>query len=222
MISRVTSMSSNNTKRALLITFFVVAMCMPPYIFFSNRGGLSVLSGLSFNQTLKTIFPMLGMYAFTFVTMQVIIANNLRWLKKIWHKILTFHRAEGIFALMFALLHPGFILLGFGINNYLHFNYLSNSSLKPWLIPSYTALFILICTVTTAFLAWRGMNIPFWRKLHRLNYLVFALVWIHSSFIGTDTPTIFARGLWLLYLMLVVVSVAARYKLLDHLKREPA
>ena len=113
--------------------------------------------------------------------------------------------------MLFAVLHPTFILIGFGLVSYLHLRFVT-ANLRWWLIPSYTALTILLGTVITASLAWQGMNIPWWRKLHRLNYLVFALVWVHSWFIGTDTPTRLLRTVWVVYLLAVIISVIGKYR----------
>jgi len=161
--------------------------------------------------SLRLMFPLLGLYAFTFVSWQLLVATNVRWLRKLWPRVINFHRFQGGFALLFAVLHPTFILIGFGLVNYLHFRFVS-PNLRWWLIPSYTALIILLGTVTTAYLAWRGMNIPWWRRLHKLNYLVFALVWLHSWFIGTDTRTPLVRWVWIAYLLLVTFSIIGKYR----------
>jgi predicted ferric reductase len=160
---------------------------------------------------LQLAFPLLGLYAFTFVTWQVLLATNLYWLRRVWPQLIKFHRFQGSFALLFAVSHPLFILVGFGLIADLHFGYVA-PGLRWWLLPGYTALTILLGTTGTALLAWRGMNIQWWRKLHRLNYLAFALVWLHSWFIGTDTRTSLLRVVWLTYLLLVTVSVLGKYR----------
>jgi predicted ferric reductase len=197
--------------KTVLLSLYLGGLILPDYIFFHDRGGTAFLHMADFRDSLRLIFPLLGLYAFTLVTWQVLIATNLRWLRKLWPRIINFHHFEGGFALLFAVLHPTFILIGFGLVNYLHFRFVS-PHLRWWLIPSYTALTILIGTVITASLAWRGMNIPWWRKLHRLNYLVFILVWLHSWFIGTDTRTRLLRWIWIVYLLLVTVSVIGKYR----------
>jgi predicted ferric reductase len=204
-------MSRGVIFKAGLLGLYIAALCLPLYVFFHDRGGTAFLHMADLRDSLRLVFPLLGLYAFTFVTWQVLIATNLRWLRKLWPRVINFHRFQGGFALLFAVLHPTFILIGFGLANYLHFRFVS-PNLRWWLLPSYTALTILLLTVTTAFLAWQGMNIPWWRKLHRLNYLVFALVWLHSWFIGTDTRTRLLRWIWIVYLLLVTVSVIGKYR----------
>jgi DMSO/TMAO reductase YedYZ heme-binding membrane subunit len=190
------------------------AFALPAYAFFHDRVGTGALTGLHGRSILQVFFPLIGLYAFTLVTAQVLVATNLRWLTKLWPGVIRYHRAQGIFALLFAILHPVFILAGFGLASLLAIGFV-RPGLAGWLIPSYTALAILLLTVVTALLAWSGRRVSWWRGVHRLNYLVFALVWLHSWFIGTDTPTRLLRVLWIVYLVLVVASAVGRYRARD-------
>jgi predicted ferric reductase len=203
-------MSSKHLGQVLLAGLYGAALLLPLYIFFNDRGGVTFFEGAGPRAVLKLFFPLLGLYAFTFVTFQVLIATNLRWLRRFWRGIVRFHRTQGSFALLFAVLHPGFILLGYGAAKYLSFRYVTSNQVW-WLLPAYIALIILLLTAGTALLAWYGKDIPWWRKLHKLNYLVFALVWLHSWFIGTDTQLTTLRAVWLVYFIIVMVSVAGKY-----------
>jgi predicted ferric reductase len=203
-------MSSKTAAKIGLSGIYIAGLLLPLYIFFHDRGGTAWLHGLDVRTEFQLLFPLLGLYAFTFVTWQILITTNLRWLRRLWPRILNLHRFQGSFALLFAVTHPAFIALGFGLSTYIHYRFTA-PSLRIWLVPAYTALTILLATTLTALLAWRGMNIPWWRKLHRLNYLVFALVWLHSWFIGSDLHTTFLRTIWLAYLLLVIASSACKY-----------
>ena len=198
-----------------VLVFYGVALCLPAYIFLHDRGGMLFLPKGTITDQLQQLFPLLGLYAFTFVSLQVLLATNLYWLRRYWPHAIKLHRFQGMFALLFAVLHPTFILLGYGIINYLHFRYVA-PNLRWWLLPAYTALTVLLGTTLTALLAWRGMDIPWWRKLHRLNYAVFGLAWLHSWFIGTDTQLPQVRYVWLVYLLLVLASTAGKYRRLWH------
>lgn len=203
-------MWTKQLAKAALTVLYILALLLPLYIFFHDRGGAAWLHGLTLKADFQLLFPLIGLYAFTFVAWQVLLATNLRWLRKLWPRVINFHRFQGSFALLFATLHPTFILIGYGIANYVHYRFVANPQ-KWWLLPAYTALTIMWLTVLTATLAWYGRNIPWWRKLHRLNYLVFALVWLHSWFIGSDVRTTFLKVIWLAYLVAVIASVAGRY-----------
>ncbi len=201
--------SASAAARIAVLVVYAGGLTLPAYAFFHDRGGASALDGLSGRPLLQVLFPLVGLYAFTFVTAQVLITTNLRWLTLLWPGVIHYHRAQGIFALVFALAHPLFILAGFGVATFLATGFV-RPALAGWLIPAYTALALLLLTVTTALLAWSGRRLTWWRTVHRLNYLVFALVWIHSWFIGTDTHTGLVRTVWLVYLAVVVASTAGR------------
>lgn len=203
-------MSGKNLFRTAGLALYLTGLLLPLYVFFHDRGGSAFLHWLSLRTEFRLIFPLIGLYAFTFVTWQILITTNLRWLRRLWPNILNFHRFQGSFALLFALVHPTFILIGYGLSTYIHYRFVA-PSLRWWLVPAYVGLTVLIFTTGTALLAWRGRNIPWWRKLHRFNYLVFALVWLHSWFIGTDTRMTLLRKVWLLYLAAVLVSVFGKY-----------
>ena len=203
------------TARAIRVTIlfgFALALAIPAYAFFHDRNGTAFLAGVRGRAVAQVVFPLVGLYAFTFVTAQVLIATNLWWLTRLWPGIIRYHRAQGVFTLLFAVLHPLFILVGFGLASMLSSIGFVQPGLGRWLIPGYTALAILGLTVATALLAWSGRQLSWWRNVHRLNYLVFALVWVHSWFIGTDTPTDLLRAVWVTYLVLVIGSTVGRYR----------
>jgi DMSO/TMAO reductase YedYZ heme-binding membrane subunit len=207
---------SGSALRASVLFGFALALAIPVYAFFHDRNGTTFLTGVHGKAVLQAFFPLVGLYAFTFVTAQVLIATNLWWLTRLWPGIIRYHRAQGVFALLFAVLHPLFILVGFGLASLLSSSGFVRPGLGGWLIPAYTALAILAFTVVTALLAWSGRRVSWWRSVHRLNYLVFALVWVHSWFIGTDTPTHLLRVVWMTYLVLVIGSTIGRYRSAHH------
>ncbi|HLG91032.1 MAG TPA: ferric reductase-like transmembrane domain-containing protein [Candidatus Saccharimonadales bacterium] len=193
-----------------VVAVYVATLTLPFYVFFSNRSGFEFLTGLSGIDTLKVIFPILGLYAFTFVSLQLLLTINLPWLKKYWPELVTWHRFQGWFAVLFAILHPLTILIGYGIAGYLDHLYVADAK-KYFVLPAYAGLTILMSTVLISLLAWQGMKLPNWRILKWLNYIVFGLVFVHSWFIGTDTPGSLLRALWLTYLAAVIVSTIVRY-----------
>jgi DMSO/TMAO reductase YedYZ heme-binding membrane subunit len=197
-------------SRACVLAGFVVAVALPAVAFFHDRKGASFLDGVHGRALLQVFFPLVGLYAFTFVTAQVLIATNLYWLTKLWPGIIRYHRAQGIFALLFAILHPLFILIGFGTATFFSYSGYLRSGVADWMIPAVVALTTLLLTVSTAALAWSGRRVAWWRSVHRLNYLVFGLVWLHSWFIGTDTQTHLVRAVWVVYLALVIASTTSR------------
>jgi predicted ferric reductase len=203
-------MSNKTLVRIAVIAVYAVALSLPFYVFFDSRGGFEFLNDLSARDTLKVIFPLFGLYAFTLVSLQLLLTINLPWLKKYWPGLAVWHRFQGWFAVLFAVIHPLFIITGYGLADYLDHLYVADAK-KYFVLPAYAGLSILLFTSLVAILAWQGMKLPQWRILKWLNFVVFGLVWFHSWFIGTDTPTGALRILWLTYLAAVIVSAAYRY-----------
>lgn len=194
----------------VLPVLYATAIFLPIITFFNLRGGLGTFEGLEAKDYFTVLFPLFGLVAFTLVAWQVLIATNLWWLQKYWPKIVHYHRLQGMTALVFAGLHPLFILIGYGASTYFGFDYVSPARVK-YLIFGYLALSFMFATVITALLAWHGMKLPFWRWVHRLNYAVFFLIWYHSWSLGTDTQAGNLKNLWLIYLLVVTFSVGLNW-----------
>lgn len=200
-------------KQALkwaLVASYLALLILPGYVFFSIRGGLVFLTGTDLRSALVLLFPLFGLYAFTFVSLQVLIGSNMLRLRPVFPKIMIFHRFHGLLALTFACLHPLMILAAFGIVNSWHLRFVS-PRLRIWVLVALLAISLLLLTVTTAVAAWKfGKFTGVWRKIHLLNYLVYALVWLHSWFIGSDIQATNLRYIWMLYALAVAASLTAR------------
>lgn len=206
------------TKRLLLAVILVgylAALVVPIGVFFNQRGGTAFLSGQTTSQFPQVTFPVFGLVAFTLVTMQILLATNLWWLKKAWPRAIFFHRYQGSFALLFAILHPLFILIGFGISRFVTYKFVGSTQVAYVLLGE-AALTLLFATVLTALLAWSGRRFSWWFKLHRMNYVVFALIWLHSWLIGSDVRPTALKYVWIGYLVAVVASVAGKHAAAPH------
>ena len=193
-----------------VLIIYAAALILPAIVFFGDRGGTSFLAGADPQSLVLLLIPLFGLYAFTLVTMQVLLSTNLAWLTKLWPKIIYYHRWQGTVALLIAIFHPLLILIGYGLASYLTFKFVA-PSLIVWVVLAELALTTLVFTVVTAHVAWLTRKWPWWRKLHRLNYVIFAALWLHSWFVGTDTRTSLLRTVWLVYLAAVVLSIIGRY-----------
>ncbi len=188
----------------LLFFLFLV----PGYSFFHLRGGFSFLSGLALTSLSHALFPLVGLYAFFFVWSQVMIGTNRDWLKQYFPGIMRFHRAEGVFALLFACLHPVLLLIGVGLTAYFAKTYVPQPlHLYIWL--GYVQLTLIIMTAGTALLMRLSFIRKIWRWIHYANYLVFVSVWVHSWFLGSDVQTTNLRYLWFFYGGTFVLTVFA-------------
>jgi DMSO/TMAO reductase YedYZ heme-binding membrane subunit len=199
-----------NTRplRYLGYVIYLKLLILPGWIFFANRGGFSTkLLGPDI------LFPLFGLYAFTFVAMQMIIGSNMRRLRPIFPKLLQFHRWQGLFAFTFACLHPLLITLAFGLYDTYVTHNITAPALRGYVWYGIIALSLMFVTVATAVAAWKFQKFAkTWRTIHLLNYVVFVSAWIHSWFIGSDVQTTALKYVWLFYLVAWVVSLGLRVK----------
>lgn len=195
----------------ILLTAFVVLFFLPGFVFFLNRGGLAFLEGAGFQTANRLLFPLLGLYAFFFTWSQVMIGSNRSWLQTLFPWILTFHRRQGIFALLFALLHPLLLINGIGFADYLRDRFVApEQALFVWF--GRVALLLLVITAGSALLMRLSWFRSRWRVIHYANYVIFALVWVHSWVLGTDTQTFALRTLWVFFAVSVGLSLVARLR----------
>jgi len=168
-------------SRACVLAGFVAAVVLPAVAFFHDRKGVSFLDGVHGRALLRVFFPLVGLYAFTFVTAQVLIATNLYWLTTLARhhslpprprhiRVVVRHSASAVHTHRVRRCDVLFLQRVPAI-------WRGRLDDPRSCRPDDLAL-----TVSTAALAWSGRRVAWWRSVHRLNYLVFGLVWLHSWF----------------------------------------
>ncbi len=190
---------------------FVILAMIPGWIFFQSRGGLTFFRGSDLQQASGQLFPLFGLYAFFLVWVQVVLGANMPFWRRSVPGLDRFHRVEGPFALLFALLHPFLLILAIGLTRYVAKDFVA-PNLKPYILLGQIQLALLVTTAGTALLRRQRWFARVWRRLHYLNYVVFSLVWVHSWFLGSDVQSTPLRWFWLLTLASVVVSVGLRLR----------
>lgn len=197
--------------RWLLPLVYLAILVMPAWVFFSVRGGVGFLAGLD-GKTLRLLtFPLVGLYAFTFVWAQVMLGSCMPLLRRLFPRVETFHRAQGVFALVFALTHPTFLITGLGFSEYLKLEFV-DARYKAFVFLGDFQLLLLFATVGSALL----MKLPWlkkrWHLVHLANYAVFAMVWTHSWFLGSDVRLTPLKWLWAFYAATFAVAVFLRVR----------
>lgn len=194
--------------KIILGSVFLIIFLIPGYTFFVvNQGTLS---------DLYSVFRLFGLYGFTLIWGQIILGPFMPLLRRLFGPLaLTLHIAEGIFAIVFATLHP--ILLGLAYflatKDLFFWNALANylpGELYIYGLFGVAAWVLLICTVTTALLRTKPWFINKWRYIHLLNYLVFILVFLHSYNIGSDVRSEPLNTLYGVFGLTFVASVLYR------------
>jgi DMSO/TMAO reductase YedYZ heme-binding membrane subunit len=197
--------------RKLAFTSYLLAFALPVYVFFSRR--FSALEApLDVQVAFTLFFPLAGLFAFTLLSLQLIIGANLRLWRIYFPDILNFHRRQGLIAAIFVLLHPLMIASAFGLDTMAK-GQLVSADQRLYLVLAWLALLVLALTIGSAVIAWKLQRLTkLWRYLHLANYLAFAFTWLHSWFLGSDIRPTGLRYLWLFYAFLALLSVVLRLK----------
>lgn len=193
-----------------LLLSLAVVLTYPGTAFFANRGGIAFLEGADFRTASVRLFPLLGLYAFTLVFLQVLIGSSMDLVRRAFPRVFAFHRAEGITALVFAALHPLMLFVGFGPSGYFRMEYVA-TSLKLYVWFGYVQLLLLIVTVLSALFMRRPWFQRHWRTLHYANYVVFAAAWLHGWFLGTDVQSGPLRGFWFFAALVAAFALVRRF-----------
>lgn len=167
--------------------------------FFAMNGGLADLTRDPATAAFAA-FRLAGLTAFTLLGFQVLTGPTMKlWERLYGPNFYRFHAYQGLFTLLFALLHPTLLLIYLWLDKIGYFTFAGSYPYQYYFGP--LALFLMLVTVGTA--AWTILfNKPrfqkSWHWIHLLNYLVFVLVFFHSLTIGTDvaSPTSQLRPLW--------------------------
>jgi glycine/D-amino acid oxidase-like deaminating enzyme/nitrite reductase/ring-hydroxylating ferredoxin subunit/DMSO/TMAO reductase YedYZ heme-binding membrane subunit len=193
----------------LLPLIFIAVLIFPAYFFFSQRGGIGFLADADFQTTSILLFPLVGLYAFTLLWVQVMLGSSMVLFRKVFPWIEKFHHAEGVFVLLFALLHPSLLFLGYGPAGYLSYDFVIPEQ-KLFVYLGQVQLFLMILTVATALLRKSRWLQKKWHYVHFLNYVVFISAWTHSWFLGSDVRTTGLRYVWIFFGLTFLASGIAR------------
>lgn len=180
----------------------------------SNNGGLSTTftaqpAALSYH-----IFRLAGITAFILVSFQILTGPYMKFWERLYgKKFYLWHAFQGIFALLFALLHPGLLLISLSYQHIDVFGFALSQPIQYYFGP--TALLLLLLTVPTAagwILVRYNKFERLWHWIHLANYAVFLLVFFHSVSIGsdvapTDSPL---RPIWYLFFIAMLGGLIYR------------
>ncbi len=198
------------TRQWIAACVYAAVLAMPGTVFFSQRGGVSFLSGHDVQTFNLLAFPLIGLYAFTLLWSQFVIGSARSLLGRFLHPgIISFHRRQGVLIFLLALLHPLMRFFGIGLDRYFTGWHVA-PSFVPYLWLGYLVLFMMTLTVVSALLR----NVPWlrkrWHAVHYLNYAVFAMAWLHSWFLGSDVQSTGLSYLWMFFAASAVAATVVR------------
>ena len=193
-------------NKSILVYLAIFLLLLTPLYVFSFGSGLALV---------YSFFRLFGLYAFTLILIQVTFCSFREPLRDLlgpsaWY---NYHHNAGKIAFILVLSHPTTLLL---------YSYLSHdfSLYKSIVAFSYgsplvslgpVALYLLVVVLITAFFFKARMwgDLPLWRRLHTLNYLIFIFAFAHSFTIGTDVAARL-HSLWLFYGALFALGLLYR------------
>lgn len=195
--------------RIILPVLYALALVIPAVYFFGHRAGLNFFAGQTLAQSSGLLFPLIGLYAFTLLWLQLMIGSTINPLRKIYPRVQAFHNTQGVFVLLLALLHPALLIISLGLAGYIDL-ITAPSFLRPFVWLGEVQLFLLIIAVLTALLrkiTWLQKN---WHWVHLANYVVFFSALVHSWFLGSDVAASSLKYFWLFLGLTGLIAASAR------------
>jgi predicted ferric reductase len=199
-------------KQFLKILFPVLGAALLMWVLsvsINNNGGLYATFHGTSTVVSYNIFRLAALAAFVLMSFQIITGPYMHLWNKLYGKdsFYFFHSYEGIFVLVFALLHFGFIHL------FMHLQSLSLTQFsalyrEPYITFGPVVLALLAVTSITAIIAVLFLHQKprrWWRYFHYANYVVYLLAFFHSMNVGSDlhqgSPL---RPLWYIFFILFI------------------
>lgn len=154
----------------------------------------------------------LGLYAFSLIFIAIVMGSAMDVIDRFFpaDKVFSFHKIVGKSAFTLSLLHPVFLYSTYFLEGNLNYvlPFQEGSSIIYYSL-GILALLLLTVTVLAALLRFRiGIK---WLYIHRLNYLIFWLIFFHSLNLGIDTQNSLARGLFMTYGTVVAILTIRKF-----------
>ncbi len=204
--------------KVLLLGLFFLVVLTP---FWLMKDNLQTFSG---SDLLFLIHRFLGLMAFSLIFTQIIMGSGRPILSRFFPsgQILKKHMLLGKLAFALALSHP--ILLFATILTEQNLSYITpfitGDSLLFYLLGVLAAILMIVSVCAAIFRLQIG---PKWIYLHRLNYLIFWLIFFHSTNLGLELHSDFAQNLYWGYAIIVVILTLNKlYLWIKHTKQTPA
>ncbi len=167
---------------------------------------------------------LVGLTLFTLITQQILTQEFRSFFSKIMGPYFTkrYHIIVGTFTLLFAFLHPILYYVTALAQGSRLFD-VASGQVYAWPTRYFyllgpLALLILICTALAGLLRRSKWLQKYWYSIHKLNYLLFIVAFLHSWNVGSDVQsTQIIRALWITYLIIVAFGfinkfVIAKYR----------
>ncbi|UCE18548.1 MAG: ferredoxin reductase family protein [Gemmatimonadota bacterium] len=192
-------------KKSILLAIMSLCLALPFLIWFRT-----ISWGMPYGLYLYDAGRLLGLVGFILILFQYVFSSKLRIIEKgIGLDVLfSIHRKCGALGLTFVFIHPVLLFLSGVVLGY--------TPLFPPLkvLGAITLLFLIVAAATAMLQGMLGLKYETWIVIHRVSYIVFALGFIHSIFMGSDFYSRPLRIFWIC-MMCVYIAVVV-YKVWHH------
>lgn len=198
----------NKFIKYFLTLIWICVLILPIWLFVSLRTTAAFGSA-------ATIFPLIGLIAFTLIWSQIMFGAFMKLLTNYFPNIFKFHIIQGITALLFAILHPSLRVISLPTQHMIDYFKFKIDFVDPTLVSfvyiGEAALLLLICGVFAGLLRnWPPVQ-RYWHWVHLINYLVFLLGWYHSWNLGGDiNSSPLLQNLWIFFLITFIIAFSYR------------
>lgn len=196
----------NKLGQSLLLLFLVFILSAPIVLLKSQLNIRNSTDVLFFLQRAS------GLYAFSLIFIAIIMGSAMNVVDRFFpaDKVFSIHKIVGKSAFTLAIFHPIFLystyLLEHNLNYVLPF--LEGSSIIYFYL-GILALLLLTVSVGAALARFKiGIK---WLYIHRINYLIFWLIFFHGLNLGVDTQTSYARSIFITYGIVVAILTIRKF-----------
>ncbi len=154
----------------------------------------------------------LGLYAFSLIFIAIVLGSAMNIVDRFFpaDKVFGLHKLVGKLAFTLVILHPIFLYSTYLVEGNLNYvlPFQEGSGIIYFSL-GILALLLLTISVGAALLRFKiGIK---WLYIHRLNYLIFWLIFFHSLNLGIDTQTSFAKSIYIAYGTVVAILTIRKF-----------
>jgi len=188
-------------KKAILLIVIAVFVAIP-VVFWAR----TLSSGMPFSSYLFDAGRLLALVGFVFILFQYVLSSRIRLIERGigLDKLFIMHRRLGVVGLILVFTHPILLTVPTILQGHI-------PPFPPMKILGIITLLLIIITAGAAILYGRiRMKYETWKNIHRAGYLILAMAFVHSLFMGSDLYSGTLRKFWMVMACIYVLVLLYR------------
>lgn len=195
-------------KKVILLIVIAIFMVIP--ITFWAR---TLSSGLPLKAHIYDAGRLLAIVGFVLILFQFVLSSRVKSIEKGigLDKLFSIHKKLGVAGFIFVLIHPTLLFISGYFGSFSLLKILGLLSL------------IAICTTALTAILYRRLRLKYeiWKNIHRANYAVFPIAFIHSFRLGSDLHNWWLRVMWLIMLCIYLAVLIYRTWNWSYVRKHP-